>query len=490
MESEYHARIHGDCSQRSASFLTRIQLVLAATLAALCLASWLTPLALAAESTGQITGKVTDVATEAPIAGIEVCVLTKSGEPGENGEETFSASTGQCEKTGANGEYTLSGLTSGSYVVGFGPPFASELNYVNQFYNDKASPSEASPVTVTEGSTMSGIDAKLGEGGRIAGKVTDASNGSALGGVFVCAFEANPEIGRCTSSNSGGEYTISGLAGGEYKVQFFRSEYVGQYYNDKPSLAEATPVSVLVGSTASGIDTALQPKTPEPPKDITPPKVIPEAPSEGGGSETPTAASTLLCFRGLWSGTPKPTYTYKWLRDGIPIVGMAESKYVVQAADAGHTLACEVTAKNSQGEKSATSAGVMISGGAGGSGTSNTAGSGAGVTIASTKLVVSRRGLVRIKIRCGDAPCRGSVELTAHFLGRRRKSKTRVLGGETVVLAKGTFSLAGGKNATVTLRLTAAGRRRVAHAKRHPLTAQLVVSLVGGKASTEWVKVS
>lgn len=463
--------------------------------------------ALAAEGSGRITGRVTDASTEAPIVGVEVCALSKAGEPGEAGEETFSI--GGCESTGASGEYTISNLTGGEYLVAFGLSFTSKLNYIPQFYNDKSTASEAQTVSVASGGTTSGIDAKLEEGGQISGEVTDAASGTGISGVSVCAIEANPEVGGCVQTDASGEYTISGLAGGEYKVEFLQLGYITQYYNDKPAPSEANAVSVVVGKTIAGIDATLQPEPPAPPVDKTPPTVIAEpamgaSPAEGGLLGTffgegptpsaPTVGSTLLCFRGVWAGVPKPTFSYRWLRDGAAITGAAEAKYVVQAADAGHTLACEVTAKNTSGEKSAVSAGVAIAGGSGGAGStgaSNSIGSSTHFTIASTRLVVSRGRLVRIEIKCSGGPCHGSVELTKEVVRRHRKGKMVVMRiEETLLMAKGSFSLAGGKSGTITLHLTETGRKLLANAQRHPLRAQLVLSPAGGKASTEQVRVS
>ncbi len=481
---------------------TRLGLVFVA-LTVFALASCLTSHALAAEGTGKITGEVTSATTKAPIAGIEVCALPKGGgegsipggESGEEGIEGF-----QCPTTDASGDYTISGLASGEYIVAFGSPFLSELNYITQFYKGKSIMSEAQPVTVAAGGEASGIDAALAEGGRIAGKVTDASTGSAIKGALVCAVEANPEIGGCAQTNSSGEYTIAALPGGEYKVEFAGLEYVSQYYNGKSALSEATAVAVAVGSTTSGIDAALAPKPPAPPADVTPPTVIVGtamgapigAVGPGGAPATPAVGGTLLCAKGVWTGTPRPTFTYRWLRDGAPIAGATESSYVVQAADAGHTLACEVTAKNASEEKSATSAGVAIPGGGSGRGSSKSTGSSGHVTIVSRKLVVSRRpGLVRVEIHCSDAPCRGSVELTMRVVGRRREGGVLLVRTRTLLLAKGIFSLAEGRDATVTLDLTAAGRRWLAHAKRHPRVVKLaVIAATGAQAASKTVRVS
>jgi hypothetical protein len=72
-------------------------------------------------------------------------------------------------------------------------------------------------------------------------------------------------------------------------------------------------------------------------------------------SGTPAVGETLDCVNGTWTGKPTPTFTDQWLRDGVPIPGAIAGTYEVQAADAGDSLACEVTATNSAGHKSATS---------------------------------------------------------------------------------------------------------------------------------------
>ena len=224
-----------------------------ALFAVFVLAACTTSLAQAAEG-GKIAGKVTNAATEAPIAGIEVCAFPKTSdeEPGGGGEteeEGTEEELAQCPTTAANGEYTISGLASGEYIVGFGSPFMGELNYVTQFYNGKSAYAEAQPVTVTAGGTVSGIDAKLTEGGRIAGRVTDASTGAAIERAIVCAFGFNPESGGCAFTNANGEYTITGLIGGEYKVGFADPpQYAVQYYNGRAALSEADAVSVLSGA--------------------------------------------------------------------------------------------------------------------------------------------------------------------------------------------------------------------------------------------------
>jgi uncharacterized membrane protein YgcG len=68
----------------------------------------------------------------------------------------------------------------------------------------------------------------------------------------------------------------------------------------------------------------------------------------------------LACADGTWTGEPAPAFTEQWLRAGVPIPGATESTYVVQAADAGERLACDVTATNSAEYKSAISQPVLV----------------------------------------------------------------------------------------------------------------------------------
>jgi hypothetical protein len=74
------------------------------------------------------------------------------------------------------------------------------------------------------------------------------------------------------------------------------------------------------------------------------------------------AGGGLSCSKGVWAGTPEPTYTYKWLREARPIAGADEEDYEVHGEDEGSTLICEVIATNSVGVEYATSKGVAVPG--------------------------------------------------------------------------------------------------------------------------------
>ncbi|GAA4708715.1 hypothetical protein [Nocardioides conyzicola] len=84
--------------------------------------------------------------------------------------------------------------------------------------------------------------------------------------------------------------------------------------------------------------------------------VLVTAPSITG---TPTVGETLTCDAGTWSGTGI-TYTRRWRRDGLTILGATATTYATVPADADTELSCVVTATNAGGTTDATSAPVTV----------------------------------------------------------------------------------------------------------------------------------
>ncbi|HEY7829075.1 MAG TPA: carboxypeptidase regulatory-like domain-containing protein [Solirubrobacteraceae bacterium] len=440
-----------------------------ASLLTVALSLGLAASALAASGSGEISGTVIDALSKSPIKGIEVCAF-----PHSSGNESFA-----CAKTHANGEYTIEGLASDEYEVEFFSPPESALNYVTQYYNGKANFTESNLVSVVSPGATPGIDAELSEGGRISGRVTDASTGAGIS-ALVCFFRLNATFVGCGEAGANGEYISPPLANGEYSVEFFAGRnYVAQVYNGHSALSEANPVLVTVPNTTTGINVALQPAiVPAPPVNVTPPAI----------SGAPAVGATLACANGLWTGTPPPSFTYRWLRDGTPIPGATESSYKIQGADEGHTLSCEVTARNSNGGKSAASAGVAVP--APPPPPPPPPPPSPLVKILGSKLVVSGKTLP-VHIQCTNATCQGTIELTLQLVIKHHRGHRTTSRHETLVLAKGAYNLTQGTSANVKLRLTSTGRKRLAHvSKRHPFTGKLVLTLQGGAASTASVRVS
>jgi len=154
-------------------------------------------------------------------------------------------------RTGADGNYSVQGLATGSYWIYFDTSSAGY--YVGEWYDDKPSSSGANSVSVTAGATTSGINAQLASGGIISGQVTNTSN-AGIYNVSVRIYDLNNVQIRSTSTNTSGNYYVPGLVPGNYKVYFYAQSagnYLSEWYDDKASFTTADQVSVAADLTTS-----------------------------------------------------------------------------------------------------------------------------------------------------------------------------------------------------------------------------------------------
>jgi hypothetical protein len=415
----------------------------------------LVPSALAVENTGKIEGTVTKAGGEG-IEGIEVSAY-------EEGESKLPVGHA---KTNASGEYTIMGLATGSYKVMFAPG-ENGLNYVSQYYQNESSLKTANSVEVKQEKPTPGIDAKLQVGGIISGTVTDAWTHAPVSNVYVVALGSNEAFARVGGTNASGEYSIVGLASGEYKIEFIElgsgSPYILQYYNDQSSLASANPVTANEGETTVGVDAALVHKEP----------VDTAAPVVSG---TPAVGQTLSCSTGTWTGEPTLAYTYAWLRNGAAIPGASASTYAVQSADQGAELACRVTATNESGSAGAVSNTLTVPAASPPPPPPTPI-----VKLVNARILVSG-GSARVPISCAQATCTGTIELTEQIVVHRRPHGRTRSKRETVILGRGAYTLSADHSATISIHLTRTGSRALARARRHRLPVTAQVSVTGGTA--------
>lgn len=74
---------------------------------------------------------------------------------------------------------------------------------------------------------------------------------------------------------------------------------------------------------------------------------------------TPTVGHTLEVTMGNWNGTPT-AYGAQWKRDAAAILNATFKKYLLVAADSGHSITCTITAFTGGGQASVTSSGVAV----------------------------------------------------------------------------------------------------------------------------------
>lgn len=74
-----------------------------------------------------------------------------------------------------------------------------------------------------------------------------------------------------------------------------------------------------------------------------------------------TVGSVLSTTNGTWTGTPAPSFSYQWRRDGVAISGAIAATYTtVDPMDVGTAIDCLVTATNSAGSASADSNDIAV----------------------------------------------------------------------------------------------------------------------------------
>jgi hypothetical protein len=207
----------------------------------------------ATSNTGSIGGNVTAAASGAGIANIQVSAFPTNG-----GFIFITCST-------SSGTYDITGISAGTYNVEFvsSPDecTATSKSYVPQWYKDQPTQATARSETVTAGSEITGINAALAVGGGISGVVTAAANGEPVIPYCVTLFEVGTSTEVLAQTTDGGIYEASGLAPGNYDVEFSNGcgqyNFVTQWYQNQPSQSAATPVKVTAGNTTTGISAAM-----------------------------------------------------------------------------------------------------------------------------------------------------------------------------------------------------------------------------------------
>ena len=287
-----------------------------------------------------------------------------------------------------------------------------------------------------------------------------------------------------------------GLPSGKYTVAFVPGageNLLVQYWEHAAEPAAAKALEVTEGTTGAGTTAIANAEL------LIAAPVQTAAPVASG---TSALGQTLTCSEGKWVGSPTPTYSYQWLREGSAIAGATSATYVVQSADQGHSLACEVTVENVHGQASARSNSLSIPAAV----VAPTAPPQLPV-IASTKpqppsvsppppppptialaritrLLVSH-GASRFKLACHDGVCVGTVEVVERILAKVRVGGRMVLRNETLVLAKGSYSTTSPHDVGVLVRLTSMGKRTLRHVRFHSVPAALVASVHGGRSIEE-----
>lgn len=164
--------------------------------------------------------------------------------------------------TDLSGDYDIGGLAADTYRLEFRP---GSPEHLGEYYDDESRVVAADDVVVGPGATVSGRDATLSPGSHVTGTVT-GDDGSGLADVRVVARRYDEqddwwEIVQSTYTTGSGDYDLSGLSPGAYRLEFDPDspQLLGEFFHDKATLDAADDVVVGADTTVTDLDARLAP---------------------------------------------------------------------------------------------------------------------------------------------------------------------------------------------------------------------------------------
>jgi len=184
-------------------------------------------------------------------------------------------------------------------------------------------------------------------------------------------------------------------------------------------------------------------------------------------SGTPAVGSTLTCHSNVTT-TASETVAYQWLSDTLPIAGATAATYVVAASNETHHLSCQVTIGGDGGTTSAVSGFDSIPAQSGG------------------KVVESFVGTAKMSSTTVRAPVTCSVEAAGHCTFKLTLTTPETVNHKRKNVAVGTRSatVSTGSTVTLTVTLTAAGKRLLAAQHRLAITFSVSGTVLGTLTAT------
>ncbi len=201
---------------------------------------------------GSISGSVSEVAT---------------GEPIEHALVTIYDATGiavASDWSGSAGAFTAFGAPAGNvFAVATRSGYAPEL-YADMICGSTCNVTTGTPITVSLGAAVEGIDFTLDLPGSISGTVSNAATGNPVGNVEVEIWNQTGYLVTRTYTDPVGAYVAEQMVPDTYFVATRPEAFLGQLYQGLPCApydacdpTAGTPVPVSHGAVTAGIDFEL-----------------------------------------------------------------------------------------------------------------------------------------------------------------------------------------------------------------------------------------
>lgn len=155
----------------------------------------------------------------------------------------------------SGGSYAMTGLPAGTYRVRF-----TDWNfaYAEEVYDKVYDLADGTDIIVTDGATVSGIDADLDPMPAISGMVTEPDGITPLRGILVTPYRWDGTAwvkkgGSTDFSNADGTYLLDKLTPGTYRIGFhdYNDVYLDKFHTNAPSIETAT--DIVVEESVSGL---------------------------------------------------------------------------------------------------------------------------------------------------------------------------------------------------------------------------------------------
>ncbi len=168
-------------------------------------------------------------------------------------------------RTDNEGYYTVSGQRTGEFKLYYkeDPPGNPVLvGYAGEWYNNKTDYHTADFISVTapESRTLADVVMEIEPLGGISGQVT-LSETDGIEGIAVVVWDyQHSSMIQQTLTDQDGNYSVDGLPGGEYLIDFAdnNSEYARQWYHGHNAFQTSDTVTVVPPAITPNIDAKLQ----------------------------------------------------------------------------------------------------------------------------------------------------------------------------------------------------------------------------------------
>ena len=240
---------------------------------------------------GSLSGVVTS--DNQPLAGVRVAVTPTNSYP------VYAT-------TAADGTYTAAGLVPGTYTVCFstygisGGP--SHAGYLDQCYAGKQPGMTPTPITLTLGQQVAGIDASIAMAAEIGGTVTNAAGAGVRPTVDI--VQNGQEVAHLYG-NYDGTYNSGPMTPGTYQVcfsqqgQYPSGNYLPQCFDDIAAGGGPTPLVATAGNIAIANATLhLPPSVPGALLPTSPVRVLDTRSGVGGSRRVPAHSAIRIGVAG------------------------------------------------------------------------------------------------------------------------------------------------------------------------------------------------